>query len=164
MKLNPSWRTSDLVFQKSGNEDRRKEKRAKINQIETFAAELEELLKRDGNIYIFFLPFVFFFNPLAVITDLKCVSLPAGQDYLSPVVGFYCKKCQEFIGDLSSADGHADMHGRSSTVKPSGAAVVGSNQDQLKVEGKPCWKFGNSFRPENTHCKHELLKIWKIKL
>lgn len=39
------------------------------------------------------------------------LSLPvAGLSFLTPVIGFYCQKCEEFIGDLNSAENHADVH------------------------------------------------------
>lgn len=34
----------------------------------------------------------------------------AGLSFLTPVIGFYCQKCEEFIGDLNSADNHAAIH------------------------------------------------------
>ena len=29
---------------------------------------------------------------------------------MTPVIGFYCQKCEEFIGDLNSAENHAAIH------------------------------------------------------
>lgn len=33
-----------------------------------------------------------------------------GWTFLTPVVGFYCQKCEEFIGDLTNAENHAATH------------------------------------------------------
>ncbi|MED6288884.1 hypothetical protein CHARACLAT_030796 [Characodon lateralis] len=55
-------------------------KRDKMRQIESLAKELEELLRHEG------------------------------LGFISPVVGFFCQKCQEFISDLNSAETHATSH------------------------------------------------------
>lgn len=55
-------------------------KRVIMRQIESLTKEMEELLRHKG------------------------------LGFISPVVGFYCQKCQEFIGDLNSAESHAAIH------------------------------------------------------
>ncbi|XP_028279202.1 serine/arginine repetitive matrix protein 2 [Parambassis ranga] len=78
--------------QKAGSiEDRRKERLAKVSQMESLGKELEELLNQDG------------------------------INFLIPVIGFYCQKCEEFIGDISSAEKHgaSHQHSNSSTHKVS---------------------------------------------
>ncbi|KAM8859131.1 uncharacterized protein AB9W97_019342 isoform 2-T2 [Spinachia spinachia] len=62
------------------NEETRNKKQARISQMESLMKELEGLLKQDG------------------------------LSFLSPVIGFYCHKCEEFIGDLNSAENHAAIH------------------------------------------------------
>ncbi|KAM6997655.1 uncharacterized protein LKV04_006280 [Tautogolabrus adspersus] len=61
-------------------EDGKREKKAVMNKMESLMKQLEELLKQDG------------------------------LGFLTPVIGFYCQKCEEFIGDLNSAESHAAIH------------------------------------------------------
>ncbi len=45
----------------------------------------------------------------------KCVSLHIliiGEGDLIPVMGFFCQRCEEFFGDLKSAERHVESHGR----------------------------------------------------
>ncbi|XP_061693055.1 uncharacterized protein si:ch211-195b21.5 [Syngnathoides biaculeatus] len=66
---------------KVGDEsERNNAKRAKITQSEMLMKEVGELLKEDG------------------------------FSFLIPVIGFYCQKCEEFIGDLRTAETHAANH------------------------------------------------------
>lgn len=39
-------------------------------------------------------------------SDAHFNSIPAGSGDLIPVIGFFCQRCEEFFGDLSSAEGH----------------------------------------------------------
>lgn len=52
---------------------------------------------------------------------LHCLSVNsfAGLSFLSPVIGFYCQKCEEFIGDLNSAENHAAIHCHSNSSRVS---------------------------------------------
>ncbi|KAF7667945.1 hypothetical protein LDENG_00040580 [Lucifuga dentata] len=62
------------------DEERAREKQARKCKMETLIKELEGLLEEDG---------------------LSC---------MTPVIGFFCQKCEEFIGDLITAENHAVMH------------------------------------------------------
>ncbi|XP_010779587.1 zinc finger protein 318-like [Notothenia coriiceps] len=62
------------------NEEGKNDRQARMKKMESLMNELEGLLKQDG------------------------------LSFLSPVIGFYCQKCEEFIGDLSSAETHAAIH------------------------------------------------------
>ncbi|XP_077351339.1 uncharacterized protein LOC144001149 isoform X2 [Festucalex cinctus] len=80
--------------------ERKKAKRAKIAQTEVLMKEVGELLKEEG------------FN------------------FLVPVIGFYCQICEEFIGNLSTAENHAAIHchrktGRKSMVNKHTEATRG---------------------------------------
>uniref|UniRef100_A0A1A8IZS6 C2H2-type domain-containing protein n=1 Tax=Nothobranchius kuhntae TaxID=321403 RepID=A0A1A8IZS6_NOTKU len=67
--------------QKAGdNEKKKKDKQTKIKELESLAQELDVLLREDG------------------------------IGFMSPVIGFYCQKCEEFIGDLKSVETHAAVH------------------------------------------------------
>lgn len=70
------------------DEERKKERQARMSKMEVLMKELEGLLNQDG------------------------------LSFLTPVIGFYCKKCEEFIGDLNGAENHAtiDCHSNSSSM------------------------------------------------
>ncbi|XP_078128925.1 uncharacterized protein LOC144532184 [Sander vitreus] len=72
--------TSSDKHKAGDDEERKKEKQARMNKMESLMKELEGLLKQDG------------------------------LSFLTPVIGFYCQKCEEFIGDLNSAENHAAIH------------------------------------------------------
>ncbi|XP_070772656.1 NK-tumor recognition protein [Enoplosus armatus] len=72
--------TSADQHKAGGEEERKREKRARMSKMESLMTELEGLLKQDG------------------------------LSFLTPVIGFYCQKCEEFIGDLNSAENHAAIH------------------------------------------------------
>ncbi|XP_073337807.1 uncharacterized protein [Pagrus major] len=70
--------------------EKKREKQARMSKMESLMKELEGLLKLDG------------------------------LSFLTPVIGFYCQKCEEFIGDFYSAENHAAIHyhsGSSSEVQ-----------------------------------------------
>ncbi|XP_022076630.2 uncharacterized protein si:ch211-195b21.5 [Acanthochromis polyacanthus] len=76
--------------QKPGNtEERKREKQAIISKMESMAKQLEELLKQDE------------------------------LGFLTPVIGFYCQNCEEFLGDLNSAERHAVVHRNSNSSSQS---------------------------------------------
>lgn len=56
------------------------DKQARINKMDFLMKELEALLKQEG------------------------------LNFLIPVIGFYCQKCEAFIEDLNSAENHAAIH------------------------------------------------------
>lgn len=64
------------------------EKQVRKTKMEILMKELDGLLKQDG------------------------------LSFLTPVIGFYCHKCEEFIGDLNTAEKHAAVHRSSSSSKP----------------------------------------------
>ncbi|KAM6922636.1 uncharacterized protein PEZ65_010988 isoform 2-T2 [Lycodopsis pacificus] len=71
---------------KAGDDEEGKtEKQARISKMESLMKELDGLLKQDG------------------------------FSFLTPVIGFYCQKCEEFIGDLNSAENHAAIHSHSNS-------------------------------------------------
>lgn len=57
-----------------------------------------------------------------------------GLGYLTPVIGFYCHKCEEFIGDLTTAEKHADLH--RSSLKPQGDKHSGDGKNHQKKDSK----------------------------
>ncbi|CAF91006.1 unnamed protein product [Tetraodon nigroviridis] len=58
-----------------------------LDSADTAKAQALETLSRDSNV-----------APLS------------GFDFLTPVVGFYCQRCEEFFGDWTSAEDHAAIH------------------------------------------------------
>nr|XP_046258859.1 uncharacterized protein DDB_G0287625 isoform X2 [Scatophagus argus] len=72
--------TSSHEHKMCNDEERKRDKQARTSKMESLIKELEGLMKEDG----------------------LC--------FLTPVIGFYCQKCQEFIGDLNSAENHAVIH------------------------------------------------------
>ncbi|CAF91007.1 unnamed protein product [Tetraodon nigroviridis] len=42
--------------------------------------------------------------------ELQTLMNRNGFDFLTPVVGFYCQRCEEFFGDWTSAEDHAAIH------------------------------------------------------
>lgn len=95
--------------------------------MESLGKELEELLNQDGkNVSLFIIHLVVVSRALKYVWIKPCVdhycSCPfAGINFLIPVIGFYCQKCEEFIGDISSAEKHgaSHQHSISSTVSSS---------------------------------------------
>ncbi|XP_051279075.1 transcription initiation factor TFIID subunit 1 isoform X2 [Dicentrarchus labrax] len=67
------------------NEERKREKQARMIKMESLMKEMEGLLKQDG------------------------------MSFLTPVIGFYCQRCEEFIGDLNSAENHTAIHRHSNS-------------------------------------------------
>lgn len=85
-----------------------------MSKMQSLARELDEMLKEDGKVVG--LGFVFvsctlkgsFASPLSLsIAGLGC---------LTSVIGFYCRKCEEFIGDFNSAENHAAIHRHSNSI------------------------------------------------
>ncbi|XP_061767064.1 uncharacterized protein si:ch211-195b21.5 isoform X4 [Nerophis ophidion] len=72
---------SSCTQHKSDEEtERNKVKQSKIHQVEVLMREVGTFFKEDG------------------------------FGFLSPVIGFYCQMCEEFIGDLNDAESHAAAH------------------------------------------------------
>ncbi|XP_056148092.1 uncharacterized protein si:ch211-195b21.5 isoform X2 [Lampris incognitus] len=76
----PPQNSSDIPKVGDNEESKRREKQARMKKIETLMKELEGLLKENG-----------------------C-------DFMTPVIRFYCQKCDEFMGDLSTVESHAACH------------------------------------------------------
>ncbi|XP_076835294.1 uncharacterized protein LOC143481230 [Brachyhypopomus gauderio] len=73
--------------EKRSDEKERREKQIQMKRKEYLVKELEGLLKQEGS-----------------------------GDVI-PVIGFFCQRCEEFFGDLSSAEGHAGCLKRNTTQK-----------------------------------------------
>ncbi len=111
------------VSQAGDDEERKRERQARITKMESLTKELEGLLKQDGKtvfsndnpvLLVFFI--LYCFPHAKILHVLHCFSCPfAGLSFLTPVIGFYCQKCEEFIGDLTSAESHAAIHGHSNS-------------------------------------------------
>ncbi|XP_029030994.1 uncharacterized protein si:ch211-195b21.5 [Betta splendens] len=71
---------------KAGDEKRKLRKQAIICEMESLLKELEGLLKHDE------------------------------LTFLTPVLGLYCQKCEEFFGDLSCAENHGAIHRNNTKV------------------------------------------------
>lgn len=82
--------TSSDEYKEMNNEQREPEKSDRMKKMESMEKELEDLLKQDG------------------------------LNFLTPVIGFFCQKCEEFIGDFKSAEKHSIIHNcsNSSSQKP----------------------------------------------
>lgn len=110
-----------LVFQAGDEEERKREKQARISKMESLMKELEELLKQDGKPVFSrdnpVFPVVFIVIQMVKYSQkLQCFFCAfAGLSFLTPVIGFYCQKCEEFIGDLNSAENHANIHHHSNS-------------------------------------------------
>lgn len=95
-------------------EERERERRARMIKMESLMKELEGLMKQDGKELISndnpVCPVLLVFYTLKY-SMFHCFSCSfTGLSFLTPVIGFYCQKCEEFIGDLNSADNHAAIH------------------------------------------------------
>lgn len=66
--------------------------------------ELQKLMKHNGNRAGLGRQIFSASAPLDVPLHLS------GFDFLTPVIGFYCQKCEEFFGDWKSAENHAAVH------------------------------------------------------
>ncbi|KAG7462563.1 hypothetical protein MATL_G00186160 [Megalops atlanticus] len=47
-----------------------------------------------------------------LMKELEILLKQQGSDFLVPVIGFYCQVCEEFLGDIASADNHAMCHSK----------------------------------------------------
>ncbi|KAI3363496.1 hypothetical protein L3Q82_011576 [Scortum barcoo] len=107
--------TSSNTHKAGDDEEKRREKQARMTKMESLMKELEGLMKVDG------------------------------LSFLTPVIGFYCQKCEEFIGDFSSAENHAATHCHSNS----------SNQnvhlDKHAGDGKGHSQYSSS---SNQHSHH----------
>ncbi|KAK6328738.1 hypothetical protein J4Q44_G00007160 [Coregonus suidteri] len=77
---NHSQRNSDKQRSKDDQESQRRSRHDQMKRKETLMKELEELLKQDGS------------------------------SFFIPVIGFNCQKCEEFFGDMTTAESHAATH------------------------------------------------------
>ncbi|XP_056903028.1 uncharacterized protein si:ch211-195b21.5 isoform X2 [Takifugu flavidus] len=77
---NPTSQIPAGQHQMDEEEDRSRLKRATAGKMEVLMKELQKLMKHNG------------------------------FSFLTPVIGFYCQKCEEFFGDWSSAENHAATH------------------------------------------------------
>ncbi|XP_013858032.1 uncharacterized protein si:ch211-195b21.5 [Austrofundulus limnaeus] len=93
---------------KVGDGEDRSSIKVKIKQMETLAKELDEILKQKG------------------------------IGFISSVMGFYCQKCEEFIGDFNSAEKHAEIHSQS------------SSKSKQKLDKHPKDKEGSSHHHSRT--------------
>ncbi|XP_066527054.1 uncharacterized protein si:ch211-195b21.5 [Hoplias malabaricus] len=75
--------------EKRRDEKERREKQIQMKRKEYLVKELEGLLKQEGS----------------------------GD--LIPVIGFFCQRCEEFFGDLNSAESHSSCHKSNNTQKKS---------------------------------------------
>lgn len=69
-----------------------------------------------------------------LMKELEALLKQGGLGFLTPVIGFYCHKCEEFIGDLSTAEKHGDVH--SSSGKPRGDKHSGDGKSHQKKDSK----------------------------
>lgn len=99
-------REGSVSSQSSGRRMNAEDKKACKTKIELLMKELEGLMKQDG------------------------------LGFLTPVIGFYCHKCEEFIGDLNTAEKHAAVH--RSSAKPQGDKRSGDGKSHQKKESKKC--------------------------
>ncbi|XP_068597812.1 splicing regulatory glutamine/lysine-rich protein 1 [Brachionichthys hirsutus] len=107
---------------KAGDDERRKrQKRARMSQMETLMKEMVDLMKEDG------------------------------LNFLRPVIGFYCQNCEEFIGDLRSAENHAATHHSVSKNKTQ-ADILGSNSADRR-DHKDHRDSGDS--KVHANCQHD---------
>lgn len=90
--------------QTSGKKMNAEDKLARQTKIESLIKQLEALMKQDG------------------------------LGFLTPVIGFYCHKCEEFIGDLNTAETHAAIH--RSSGKPQGDKRSGDAKSHHKKDSK----------------------------
>lgn len=95
-----------VCFQQSDErEKQRREKQIQKKRKEYLVKELEGLLKHEGTDATRRSGS----NP---VLEADPRSVAAGSGDLIPVIGFFCQRCEEFFGDLSSAEGHehTDKH------------------------------------------------------
>lgn len=116
--------------QTSGRKMNAEDKLARKTKIESLLKELEGLMKQDG------------------------------LGFLTPVIGFYCHKCEEFIGDLNTAEKHAAIH--RSSGKPQGDKHTGDGKSHQKKDSKKHsqreWKEDEKppANPTNLYLKEKL--------
>lgn len=102
----------EIVFQVDEEEERGRLKRATTSKMESLMKELETLMTHNGTGC---LSGIFHQHDVTSSLHLPTLTPPsppphAGFPFLTPVIGFYCRKCEEFFGDWNSAESHAAMH------------------------------------------------------
>lgn len=87
-------------------------RRSIVNKMESLMKDQEGLMKEDGKAISSSL------QPRTLCIVFGVTSqgynaplvLAKGWSFLTPVIGFYCQRCEEFIGDLMNAESHAATH------------------------------------------------------
>lgn len=76
-----------------------------------------------------------------LVKELEGLLKDDGSGFLIPVIGFYCQKCEEFLGDLNTADSHAASHHRNDPITKHGDRRPGEDKEhphhQIK-HSHPC--------------------------
>ncbi|XP_036403310.1 zinc finger protein 318 [Megalops cyprinoides] len=90
-----------------------------------------------------------------LMKELEILLKQQGSEFLVPVIGFYCQVCEEFLGDIASADNHAMCHSKGKHKKHAdGLYKLSRNIDgeeramELKRAAFKEWPQGHS--PKDT--------------
>ncbi|XP_073683168.1 uncharacterized protein [Garra rufa] len=80
-----------------------------------------------------------------LVKELEGLLKEEGRGDLIPVIGFFCQRCEEFFGDLNSAERHVESHGRKDRNKE-------QNRDAKRHEDQ---HHTSSHRRESPHSRSE---------
>ncbi|KAF4102162.1 zinc finger protein 318 [Onychostoma macrolepis] len=83
-----------------------------------------------------------------LVKELEGLLKQEGEGDLIPVMGFFCQRCEEFFGDLKSAERHVESHGRKDRNK-----TTGSQEQHRDAKRHEDQHHTSSHRRESPHSR-----------
>ncbi|XP_051502474.1 zinc finger protein 318 [Myxocyprinus asiaticus] len=101
--LSKASKTDDSWSNRSGSSHSRESKREEKKVDEKERERREKQIQKKRKEYL--------------VKELEGLMKQEGSGDLIPVMGFFCQRCEEFFGDLNSAEKHVASHGRNDRNK-----------------------------------------------
>ncbi|XP_042598153.1 serine/arginine repetitive matrix protein 2-like isoform X2 [Cyprinus carpio] len=83
-----------------------------------------------------------------LVKELEGLLKQEGEGGLIPVMGFFCQRCEEFFGDLNSAERHVESHSRKDRNK-----TTGSQEQHRDAKRHEDQNHTSSHRRESPHSR-----------
>ncbi|XP_016413667.1 zinc finger protein 318-like [Sinocyclocheilus rhinocerous] len=83
-----------------------------------------------------------------LVKELEGLLKQEGEGDLIPVMGFFCQRCEEFFGDLNSAERHVESHSRKDRNK-----TTGSQEQHRDAKRHEDQHHTSSHRRESPHSR-----------
>ncbi|XP_016319126.1 zinc finger protein 318 [Sinocyclocheilus anshuiensis] len=83
-----------------------------------------------------------------LVKELEGLLKQEGEGDLIPVMGFFCQRCEEFFGDLNSAEKHVESHSRKDRNK-----TTGSQEQHRDAKRHEDQHHTSSHRRESPHSR-----------